>query len=67
MNGSDFNFYRDIIKPNMLMLVFMFVILVIGFGSVYFLGRNNPIELAVEEVIAEETGLKVDLTPSLQK
>lgn len=37
---------------------------VIGLGSYYFTGKkDNPVEQVAEEVIKEETGLDVDLTP----
>jgi len=35
----------------------------IGFASRHYLGNDNPIEEAAEEVIQLETGVKVDLSP----
>lgn len=35
----------------------------IGYLSVLFLGKNNPVELEIEKVIEAETGVHVDLTP----
>lgn len=35
----------------------------VGYASVLFMGKNNPIELEVEKVIEIETGIHVDLTP----
>lgn len=34
-----------------------------GYVSSRYLGNDNPIEEAAEEVIEEETGLDVDLSP----
>ena len=36
---------------------------VVGYASVLFLGKNNPVELEIEKVIEVETGVHVDLTP----
>lgn len=36
---------------------------VIGLVSIYFLGRDNPVEEACEEIIKDETGVDIDLTP----
>lgn len=44
-------------------IIIVFACVLIGYGSVVFLGKNNPIELEVEKVIEVETGLKIDLTP----
>ena len=38
--------------------------LIIGIGSGYFLGKDNPIEEICEEIIELETGKDVDLTPN---
>jgi hypothetical protein len=40
--------------------------LIIGYVSVLFLGSNNPIEIAVEGVIKEETGISLELTPDFK-
>lgn len=37
--------------------------IIIAYSSVYFLGKNNPIELEVENFIEQETGYHIDLTP----
>ncbi|MBA3603520.1 MAG: hypothetical protein H0W50_07760 [Parachlamydiaceae bacterium] len=37
--------------------------LIIGYISVLALGNNNPIEEAAEDVIKEETGISLELTP----
>jgi hypothetical protein len=38
--------------------------IIIGIGSVYFYGEDNPIEEKAEQVIENETGIDIDLTPS---
>lgn len=42
---------------------------VIGIGSVYFfhLKPDNPIEQVAEEVIKDETGVTIDLSPDSQE
>lgn len=37
--------------------------LMLGLGSAYYLGDDNPIEEACEEIIESQTGKKVDITP----
>ena len=45
-------------------IVFLIILgIIIGYGSVIFLGKNNPIELEVEKFIEVETGCHIDLTP----
>jgi len=44
-------------------IIFGTVLLILAYGSVLVLGKNNPVELDIEKVIEVETGLKVDLTP----
>jgi len=39
------------------------LIALIGISSVFFFGDDNPIEEISEEIIKEETGLDIDLTP----
>ena len=36
---------------------------VVGIISFYFLGRDNPVEEACEDIIKAETGVDIDLTP----
>jgi hypothetical protein len=36
---------------------------VIGIASYYYLGPNNPVEEVAEEVIKDETGIDVNLSP----
>lgn len=44
-------------------IIIVIICVVVGYISVIFLGKNNPIELEIEKVIEIETGLHVDLTP----
>lgn len=57
------DFYITKIQPRLWLIVLIFILVVVAYGSVLFLGKNNKIELEIEAVIAEETGVKVDLTP----
>lgn len=47
----------------MTILLIIISSVVIGIGSIYFLGHDNPIEEAAEEVIFLETGKRIDLSP----
>jgi hypothetical protein len=38
------------------------IAIVIGFGSIYFLGKYNPIEQEAEKIVEAETGMVVDLS-----
>ena len=40
------------------------LVIIIGIGSVYLLGNDNPVEEIAEKVIEEEIGIDVDLTPN---
>jgi len=42
----------------------LILIIVIGVGSAYFLGHDNPVEEMAEKVIEQQTGIDIDLTPS---
>ena len=57
------NFYTTKIQPNFWLIAIVFILVFIAYGSVIFLGKNNKIELEIEAVIEQETGVKVDLTP----
>lgn len=39
------------------------LVVLMGVVSTYVLGDDNPIEEYSEEIIKEETGLNIDLTP----
>lgn len=43
------------------------VVVLVGIVSTYILGDDNPIEEYSEEIIKEETGLDIDLTPKSGK
>jgi len=57
------NFYTTKIQPNLWLIVLVLILVIVGYGSVLFLGKDNKIELEIEAVIEAETGVKVDLTP----
>lgn len=42
----------------------VFAAAILGWLSAKYLGPDNPIEEACEEIIEQETGKKVDLTPT---
>lgn len=42
------------------------VLLILGGASYYFLGNNNPVEVAAESAIQAETGEKVDISAIAQ-
>lgn len=51
-------------KENIIKMIVIILIVILGVGSVYFLGDDNPVEEICEEIIEEETGIKIDLTPN---
>jgi hypothetical protein len=51
-------------RENIIKMIVIFLVIILGVGSVYFLGDDNPVEEIAEEIIEEETGIKIDLTPS---
>jgi len=55
--------YMTYVKPYQLIGLIVMISLIIGYISVLVLGNNNPIEEAVEDVIKEETGISLELTP----
>lgn len=44
--------------------IILILVVIIGLGSVYFYGDDNAVEEISEEIIREETGIDIDLTPS---
>lgn len=42
----------------------LLLVILIGIASNYVLGDDNPIEEVSEEIIKEETGIHIDLTPN---
>lgn len=46
----------------------LILVVIIGLGSVYFYGDDNAVEEISEEILKQETGIDIDLTPpSLEK
>jgi len=43
------------------------VLVLIGFGSAFILGADNPVEEYAEDVIKVETGIDIDLSPESAK
>lgn len=50
-------------KPYQFIGLIVIISLIIGYISVLALGNDNPIEEAAEDVIKEETGISLELTP----
>lgn len=50
-------------EGGMLVLGILVVALAAGYASSRFLGQDNPVEEAAEEVIESQTGIDIDLTP----
>jgi hypothetical protein len=40
------------------------ICIIVSAVSIKYMGANNPVEKVAEEVIQEETGIKLDLTPT---
>lgn len=55
--------YTAYLKPYQFIGLIVMISLIIGYISVLALGNNNPIEEAAEDVIKEETGISLELTP----
>ena len=51
------------LSANWKMIVILIVGVIIAYSSVYFMGKNNAIELEIEKVIEVETGVMINLTP----
>jgi hypothetical protein len=47
----------------LIVIVVAVVAAAIGYGSSKYLGDDNPVEEAAEEVIEADTGIDIDLTP----
>ena len=39
----------------------------LGIGSIYWFGPDNPLEELAEEIIEEEVGIDLDLTPGTKE
>lgn len=57
-------FHAIIKKKNIMKMLALILAVIIGIGSIYLLGNDNPVEEIAEKVIEEETGIDVDLTPN---
>lgn len=58
-----YTFYTTKILPNLWLIAVVLILVVVAYGSVIFLGKDNKIETEIEAVIEAETGVKIDLTP----
>jgi hypothetical protein len=47
----------------MVKMLVLILAVIIGIGSVYWLGNDNPVEEIAEKIIEEQTGINIDLTP----
>jgi len=54
---------KDSLSNNYKVIVIIAVCIIVAYLSVIFMGKDNPIELDIENVIEAQTGIKVDLTP----
>jgi len=50
---------------SLVIIIVVGICVAVGVTSVYFLGPNNEVEKVAEEVIKDETGLNIDLTPTI--
>jgi hypothetical protein len=55
--------YMTYVKPYQFIVLIVIISLIIGYISVLAFGNDNPIEEAVEDMIKEETGIRLELTP----
>jgi hypothetical protein len=51
-------------KENIIKVIVVILAIILGISSAYFLGDDNFVEEIAEEVIQEETGINIDLTPN---
>ena len=51
-------------KENIIKVIVVILAIILGISSAYFLGDDNALEEIAEEVIQEETGINIDLTPN---
>lgn len=58
---------RDFMTTNKWAIIITVTSIVIGLGSIIFLGKDNVVEQEVEKIIGIETGVDLDLTPSQVK
>jgi hypothetical protein len=55
--------YTAYVKHYQFIGLIVIISLIIGYISVLALGNDNPMEEAAEDVIKEETGISLELTP----
>lgn len=53
--------FKDLSIP--IIIVIISIVTAVGIISTHFLGPDNPVEEVAEEIIKEETGLNIDLSP----
>lgn len=42
---------------------FIFLVVIVGFISIWFLGNDNLVEQSTEKLLKKKTGLDLDLSP----
>lgn len=50
-------------KEAMIFFAIAALAVIIGIISIYFFGKDNPVEEACEDIIKKETGADIDLSP----
>lgn len=56
---------KEYFIQNWKMIISSILIILIAYSSVIYLGKNNAIELDLEQAFEYETGIKIDLTPQM--
>ena len=54
-------------NAHIIMIVIVAVVAIAGIVSVKYLGPDNPVEKVAEEIIKDETGVDINLTPTSTK
>lgn len=54
---------KEFLSKTLMITIIVISCLLIGYVSVIFLGKDNPIEQEVEKIIEAETSVVIDLTP----
>lgn len=55
--------FTNLFKDNWKKIAVIVSAVVIGLGSISFLGKDNAIEQKAEKIIENETGIVIDLSP----
>lgn len=55
--------FTNLFKDNWKKIAVIVSTVVIGLGSISFLGKDNAIEQKAEKIIENETGIVIDLSP----